>query len=87
MISRFRWGVRDAGEVCTAQYGTAEDEVLMALTREAGGNITAIAPVAGRNIMNVFRMDGGLFCPQIELTGTGAFTLLGNTTRIRITLI
>ena len=72
--------------VCTGNYGNETDNIsgnMSVSSRE----ITTISPISGRNTAT--RTSGSFFCP-----GSGRFggtsdtvTLLGTTTRIRITLI
>jgi hypothetical protein len=73
---------------CLARYGLAEDN-LSALVRVTGGVIEEVTPVAGAANATRREVFSGAFCP-----GTGALrntsdrvTLLGNTTRITVTLI
>lgn len=88
LYSRFRFGIRDTSSFCTGQYGTAEDNIVVSATREAGGGITAVAPVEGRNVATLFRRDAGFTCPAIgRLIGSGQAMLQGTTTRVSITLI
>ena len=88
LYSRFRFGIRDSSAVCTGQYGTAEDNVTLSATREAGGGITGVELVVGRNEATLFRRDAGFACPA-RGTGNsqGTVMLLGTTTRLSVTLI
>jgi hypothetical protein len=73
--------------ICLARYGLAEDNVTMLATITAGvvGNAT---PVAGANSITRREVFSGGFCPATgTLTGEGPVTLLGNTTRLTLTLI
>lgn len=87
LLSRFRFGLRDSAGLCTGQYGTATDNITAAANREAAGGITTLVPVAGRNNATLERRDGGIFCPNGRLVGTGNVTLLGTAARITVTLI
>lgn len=88
LLQRFRFGLRDSSSLCTGQYGRAEDNISAAATRGATGAITTLTPIEGANRASLIRQDGGLFCPGTgSLQGPGQTFLLGNTTRISITLI
>jgi hypothetical protein len=72
---------------CLARYGLAEDNVTILATITAGviGNAE---PVGGANSVTRREVFSGSFCPVTgALTGPGTVTLLGNTTRITLTLI
>ena len=85
LYSRFRFQIVASG-LCTADYGTATDNITVAATREGGGAITGLSPIAGRNTATL--NSGTAFCPATaRFTGTGSVTLLGTTTRVSITLI
>jgi hypothetical protein len=87
LFSRYRFGLTVAG-LCTGQYGSATDNIVLAATRDASGAITGLSPRAGANFLTLIRRDAGLACPEREaISGTGSLTLLGTTTRITITLI
>jgi hypothetical protein len=87
LFSRFRFGTRDGFGLCAGQYGRAEDNIVFALAREAGGRITAIEPVAGSNAFTLFRTDAGTCRVQLMMRGSGGITQLGTTTGITVTLI
>jgi len=72
--------------ICTVDYGLATDNVTGRANREAGSALTAIEPVAGRNILN--RVSGTGFCPASgSLQGSGGVTILNGSTRVSVTLI
>ena len=87
LFGRFRFGTRDAGGICTGQYGMPEDNIVFSLAREAGGRITAIEPVAGSNIFNLLRTDAGICRALLRMIGSGGVTQLNSTTGITVTLI
>jgi hypothetical protein len=70
-------------------FGTAADNITGRVVREAGGGITTLAPIAGRNTATlVAELGTSGLCPRTgTFGGTGDVFLLGNTTRITITLI
>lgn len=85
LYNRFRFQITAPG-LCTADYGGATDNITIVANREAGGAITELEPVAGRN--TVTRTSGSAFCPAIgRFQGRGSVTLLGTTTRVSISLI
>ena len=87
LLSRFRFGIELPG-LCTGQVGNATDNVSADATLGAGGAITELRPTVGANVANIIRRDGGISCPTTgRLTGRAEVMLLGNTTRISITLI
>lgn len=87
LLSRFRFGLETPG-LCTGQYGSETDNITATAAREAGGGLTTLTPVEGRNIMTLIRRDAGLVCPATHrLRGTGQLFLLGATTRVSVTLI
>jgi hypothetical protein len=72
---------------CLARYGLAEDN-LTALANVSTGEITVATPVPGSNSITRREVFAGSFCPPTgTLTNEGTVTLLGNTTRITLTLI
>ena len=84
LLSRFRFTLTVPG-LCTADYGTATDNITGRVNL-SGGEITSLEPVAGRNRATLH--SGGAFCPGSgTFGGSGTVTLLGTTTRIRVTLI
>jgi len=87
LFGRFRIGTRDAGGLCTGQYGRPEENIVLTLAREAGGRIASVEPVAGSNVINLFRTDAGICRAQLRITGSGAIAQLGTTTGITVTLI
>jgi len=87
LYSRFSFVIQCAG-ICTGRYGSATDNISMTSTREAGGAITSLAPVAGRNIATLVTTLAGFLCPATgAFMGSGTPTVLNNTNRITITLI
>ena len=87
LVSRFRVGITAAG-LCTGQYGGATDNITLAAALGAGGAISSLTPVAGRNTVTLMRRDAGLACPEAGLAqASGSVMLLGNTTPVTITLI
>ena len=95
LLARTRFGIETgffAGE-CAVQVGSATDNISADAAREPGGNITTLTPTEGRNRATIIQVDEDPFgaCPREgetgALRGIGQVTLLGNTTRIRITLI
>jgi hypothetical protein len=87
LLGRFRFGTRDGLGVCTGQYGTATDNVVLSMAREAGGRITAVEPVAGSNVFNLFRTDAGICRMQLRVIGSGGITQLNAAAGITVTLI
>ena len=84
LLSRFRFTLTVPG-LCTADYGTATDNITGRVNL-SGGEITSLEPVAGRNTATLH--SGTAFCPGSgRFAGSGTVTLLGTTTRIRVTLI
>ena len=73
--------------VCTGRYGIATDNISGTATREAGGGITLLAPVRGRNLATLERTISGTCPTRISLEGTGEMFQLGTTARITVTLI
>jgi hypothetical protein len=74
--------------VCLARYGLAEDN-LSALARISGGVIEEVTPTAGAANTTRREIFSGGFCPATNaLSSTSRpVTLLGNETRITLTLI
>jgi hypothetical protein len=90
LLSRFRFKIQTGlfGFDCIGLYGNERDNVTGRATI-AGGAITSLAAVAGRNIATLVGQLGNAECPAIgNLVGTSnSVTLLGTTTRITVTLI
>jgi len=87
-VGRVRFGFRDASGFCTGQYGNETDLVQTSFNREAGGLVSEVVPVEGRNRLTLMRRDGGILCPTtVSVRGRGALMRQGTTTRIGITLI
>jgi hypothetical protein len=73
--------------LCLARYGLTEDNISLLATVVAGV-IGTIRPVEGANTLTRREVFSGSFCPAtVELRGEGVVTLLGNTTRLTVTLI
>jgi len=87
LSTRFSFVIASGG-FCTGRYGSGTDRVTVSAVREAGGGITSVAPVEGRNTVSLVTMLGGFACPATaRVRGTGTPTILNNTNRITITLI
>ena len=85
LLSRFRFSLNVPG-ICTADYGIATDNITTRANVNASGEITTLEPVSGRNRLTLH--SGTPFCPGSRtFAGSGTVTLLGTTTRIRVTLI
>jgi len=89
LMRGMRWGLRASEGICIGQYGTAEDNVVLTVRREASGGLTEVIPSASSNSIRLFRRDGGLACPERAQLSSHASTVmvLGTTTRITVTLI
>ncbi len=87
LLSRFRFLVTIGGFCTNAEYGQPVDNITLRASREAGGALTTIEPVEGRNILRLVR--GGPTCPvEIRMQGPeGIVTLLNSSTGISVTLI
>jgi len=87
LLNRFTFWVAALGVRCT--YGTSTDNMTFSANLAAGGEITTLTPLAGRNIANL--LEGGGLCPaNVTLVGgatDGVVTVLNSTTRIRVRLI
>jgi hypothetical protein len=89
LLSRISFVIATTGT--TGRYGRPENNITGTATREAGGGITQITPVAGRDRVRLITCLEELIleCPT-ELAfrnSTGPVTGLTNTNTIRITLI
>ena len=85
LISRVRFNTVVPG-LCTGDYGTATDNITGRANLNASREITELEPVAGRNRTTL--NSGTAFCPVSgTFSGRGTVTLLGTTTRIRVSLI
>ena len=85
LISRFRFNFVFPG-LCTGDYGIATDNITGRANLNASREVTELEPVSGRSRATL--TSGSVFCPaSFTFTGRGTVTLLGTTTRIRITLI
>jgi len=86
LLNRFRFRLTVPGFCTEGEYGTATDNITGVATREAGGAITGLEPVEGRNTATL--VASREFCPATgRLRGRGEVMLLGTTTRITVTLI
>lgn len=89
LLSRFAV-LFEVQEICNGIYGSLDtDNISLAATREAGGSITSVAPVAGRNILS-FTHDLGspAFCPTtVTVNGSGRLTVLNGTALVTVRLI
>jgi len=87
LYSRFSFVIQ-GGTGCTGRYGGASDNISLTSNREAGGAITTLTPVLGRNRVALVTRLAGIFCPESgNFLGTGTPTVLNNANRITITLI
>ena len=85
LLSRLRFNLIVPG-ACTGDYGIATDNITGRATLNASREITELEPVTGRNRANLH--SGTPFCPGSgTFASRGTVTLLGTTTRIRVTLI
>jgi hypothetical protein len=73
--------------VCTGRYGIPPDNISGSATREAGGGITTLSPVRGRNFATLERTISGACPTRGSFEGTGETFVLGTTSRITVTLI
>jgi hypothetical protein len=88
LLSRFLFWIEVMTRRCI--YGTRTDNITLSAAVNAGGEVTTLTPVAGRNVANLLEGPPGEFlgCPStVTLSGEGTVTLLNSTTRIRIRLI
>jgi len=87
LLQRFQFNIIAFGATC--RYGTATDNVTGSAVLNAAGEVTNLIPLRERNIANL--LNGPEICPPngtlIAGEADGRVTLLGTTTRIRITLI
>jgi len=87
LLQRFRFGITVPG-ICTGQYGAETDRLSYSASLGASREVSALTPIEGRNSASLIRRDAGLACPPTQLfRAGGTVSLLGNTTRITITLI
>jgi hypothetical protein len=78
------------GVSARCRYGRVEDNISGTATREAGGGITSLAPVAGRDRARLVEglLNGGLCPGEGQFAGSsGPVTGLSNTNTITVTLI
>jgi len=91
LLARARFGIEIVG--CAVQVGNETDNITGSAAREAGGGITTLTPVEGRNEATIIRTDRDPFglCPRPgargRLLNTGNVFLLGTNNRISVTLI
>jgi hypothetical protein len=92
-FERYRFIIeRPAGLSSTCSYGSETDSIQTSAALNASREITTLTPVTGRNTATLIEARNEEFfgrCPlSYELIGTStSVTVLGTTTRIRITLI
>ncbi len=78
------------GITARCRYGRTEDNISLAASREAGGGITGLAPVSGRERISLLEglRNGGACVRESGFTGrTGPMTGLSNSNTITISLI
>jgi hypothetical protein len=86
LISRFLFLLTRFNVVCS--LGAETDNITLSAARGAGGEVTSLAPVEGRNIAHLVRpAEEGFGCSEVKLIGSGSVSLLNSTTRITVTLI
>lgn len=88
VVSRFRWLLSSSGLCNNGEYGTATDSITGRINREAGGALTTIEPVEGRNTMNLVMARE--LCPssgRMRVAVPGTITVLNSSSRITLTLI
>ena len=85
LLSRIRFQLIVPG-LCTGDYGTSTTNITGRANLNASREITSLEAVEGRNSVGL--NSGSFFCPGSGLfRNSGVVTLLGTTTRIRVTLI
>ncbi len=93
LLRGFRWVLEVQGFFgrCIGRYGTSTDNLTFRAAREAGGGITSLVLVEGRNTVHLVNELGTEFCPgegRFKTPATdGRVTLLGTATPISIRLI
>jgi len=86
LLSRFRFLI-SSGFCGAASYGSATDNVTGRITRNtATGELTTLAPVAGRNTVNRVTLLSG-FCPATGLMAGTGNVMTESGARITVTLI
>jgi hypothetical protein len=91
LLSRIRFKIQAGSPPffgCLGLYGNERDNITGRATREAGGAITDITAVTGRNSASLVSALSGI-CPErgTFVGRTTSVTLLGQTARITVTLI
>ena len=85
LLSRLRFNLTVLG-LCTGDYGTAANNVTTRTRINAGGEVTELEPVTGRNRVTLH--SGAAFCSASgTVSGIGNVFPLGTTSTIRVTLI
>jgi len=87
LAQRFQYAIIAFGATC--KMGTSTDNITGRTTLNGSGDAVNQIPLTGRNIVNL--LEGGGLCPAsgtfVGGEADGVITLLGTTTRIRVTLI
>jgi hypothetical protein len=85
---------RVLGSTAECRFGTASDNLTGSAVLNATNEVTNLVPVAGRNTAHLLERRNETFLVRCPAEGTmeaaatdGGVTLLGTTTRIRVTLI
>jgi hypothetical protein len=92
-LERYRFIIERPAELSpTCSYGNSTDSTQGSVALNTSGEATTLTPVAGRNVATLIEARNEEFfgrCPSAgELSGAStSLTLLGTTTRIRVTLI
>lgn len=73
--------------MCTGDYGVEADTITGRANREAGGAITTLEPIAGRNTITLERTISGICPASGRMLGSGSVTVLNSNNRVTITLI
>lgn len=85
-ISRFRFLFSSSGLCTNAEYGTSTDSITGRASREAGGAITTLEPVEGRNTVSL--VAARELCPASgRFVGSATVTALNSSSRVTLTLI
>jgi len=86
LLSRFRFLLVQFGVVC--ELGNETDNITFSAARGAGGEVTTLTPVEGRNTAHLSNPAREAFgCADAKLVGSGDAVALNSTARITITLI
>jgi hypothetical protein len=91
LLSRVSFVIRATvlGLTCQGRYGNATDNITGAAAREAGGGITSLVPVEGRNSTSrVEQLGPNTVCPATgAFRGSGSVADLSTGARLTVTLI